>query len=101
MALQPTSTGSTTQTLQATPAATSSAPAPPAPAAGRPTTASRYAANVSGARRTATATTTTGAIDIDERVPYFSKDLRRIVATAAFMLVLIIGGSLLLPVLLH
>ena len=76
-------------------AAADTAPSRPA-APGRPVAASRYASSVSGPRRTAAATASTGTIDIDERVPYFSKDLRRIVMTAAIMVVLIIAGSLLL-----
>ena len=81
-----------TTTTSAAPAA--AAPRPPAPA--RSATASRYASSVSGPRRGAASTVTTGTIDIDERVPYFGKDLRRIVITAAFMLAVIIAGSLLL-----
>ena len=76
-----------------------SSPATPSPAASapaRPVAAARYASNVSGPRRGAVATASTGTIDIDERVPYFSKDLRRIVITAVIMVALIIGGSLLL-----
>jgi hypothetical protein len=37
-----------------------------------------------------------GTIDIDERVPYFSQDLRRILVTAVVMVAAIIAGSLLL-----
>ena len=62
----------------------------------QPTASSRYASNVSGPRRAGAATVTTGTIDIDERVPYFGKDLRRIVITAAVMVVIIVGASFLL-----
>lgn len=63
----------------------------------QPTTStSRYASAVSGPRRAGGATTTVGTIDIDERVPYFGKDLRRIVLTAAVMVVIIVGASFLL-----
>lgn len=68
----------------------------PAAAPSRPAAASRYAGSVSGPRRGTQATAGTGTIDIDERVPYFSTDLRRIVITAVIMVALIIGGSLLL-----
>jgi hypothetical protein len=61
-----------------------------------PTSSSRYASSVSGPRRGGAATVTTGTIDIDERVPYFGKDLRRIVITAAVMVVIIVGASFLL-----
>jgi hypothetical protein len=57
---------------------------------------SRYASAVSGPRRGGTAAATVGTIDIDERVPYFGKDLRRIVITAAVMVVIIVGASFLL-----
>jgi hypothetical protein len=85
----------------ATAAAAATTPAPatasrPAVAPSRPATGARFASNVSGPRRAAAATSVTGTIDIDERVPYFSRDLRRILATASIMIVLIIVGSLLL-----
>lgn len=72
------------------------APASPSPVPLKSAPASRYAGSVSGPRRGAAATSSTGTIDIDERVPYFTKDLRRIVITAAIMVVLILAGSLLL-----
>ncbi|MDQ6746582.1 MAG: hypothetical protein M3010_00540 [Candidatus Dormibacteraeota bacterium] len=50
---------------------------------------------MSGPRRGA-AVASTGTIDIDERVPYFGSDLRRIVITAGLMVLIIIGASLLL-----
>lgn len=62
----------------------------------RPAPASRYAGSVTAPRRGAVATTTTGTIDIDERVPYFAQDLRRILVTAVVMIAAIIAGSLLL-----
>jgi hypothetical protein len=65
------------------------APAPPA----KPT----YATGITGPRRaTAGATAATGTIDIDARVPYFASDLRRVLATASVMIVLIVAGSLLI-----
>jgi hypothetical protein len=72
------------------------ATAPATPAAPRPASASRYAGTVSGPRRGPAAAASTGTIDIDERVPYFAKDLRRILVTAGVMVVIIIGASLLL-----
>jgi hypothetical protein len=57
---------------------------------------SRYTSAVSGPRRGGAAAATVGTIDIDERVPYFAKDLRRIVMTAAVMVVIIVGASFLL-----
>ena len=72
-----------------TQAQASPGPSSPAPAA-------RYAGSVSAPRRAAVAAATAGTIDIDERVPYFSKDIRRVVMTAAVMVVLIVVASLLL-----
>ena len=64
----------------------------PAPAA-KPA----YATGITGPRRAAGgATAATGAIDIDARVPYFASDLRRVLITAAVMIVLIVAGSLLI-----
>ncbi|MFN2462584.1 MAG: hypothetical protein ABR573_01610 [Candidatus Dormibacteria bacterium] len=47
-------------------------------------------------RRGAIAGAATGTIDIDERVPYFARDLRRIVMTAVAMIVAIIVFSFIL-----
>jgi len=50
-----------------------------------------------GPRRAAGgATAAAGTIDIDARVPYFASDLRRVLITAAVMIVLIVAGSLLI-----
>ena len=74
----------------------------PAPAAAAPrsvsraATTSRYAGSVTAPRRGGTAVASTGTIDIDERVPYFAKDLRRIVMTAGGMLLVIVAFSFLL-----
>jgi hypothetical protein len=75
---------------------TEQAVAAAAPAAPRPAATSRYAGSVSGPRRGAAAVVSTGTIDIDERVPYFAKDLRRILVTAAVMVVIIVGAAFLL-----
>jgi hypothetical protein len=77
------------------PAATVSAETA-APRQQPPAPTSRYASAVSGPRRGGTTAATVGTIDIDERVPYFGKDLRRIVITAAVMVVIIVGASFLL-----
>ncbi len=67
------------------------APAPTPPA--KPT----YATDITGPRRAAGgATAAAGTIDIDARVPYFASDLRRVLITAAVMIVLIVAGSLLI-----
>lgn len=76
--------GTESQTAEATPRPQTSA------------ATSRYASAVSGPRRGGAATATVGTIDIDERVPYFAKDLRRIVMTAAVMVAIIAGASFLL-----
>jgi hypothetical protein len=68
----------------------------PVRAAPRPTPASRYAGSVTAPRRGNTPASSSGTIDIDERVPYFARDLRRIVVTAAIMVILIVGASFLL-----
>ena len=60
-----------------------------------PKVAPAYASGISGPRRPA-ATATSGSIDIDARVPYFASDLRRVLITAAVMIVLIVVGSLLI-----
>ena len=70
--------------------------ATPVRSPGRPAPASRYAGSVTAPRRGAIASTTAGTIDIDERVPYFAQDLRRIMVTAALMVIAIIAASLLL-----
>jgi hypothetical protein len=62
----------------------------------RPAPASRYAGSVTAPRRGAAQAVSTGTIDIDERVPYFAQDLRRILVTAGVMIAAIIAGSLLL-----
>ena len=66
------------------------APAAPRPAAARP---QPFTAPITGPRRAAAATATTGTIDIDTRVPYFTSDLRRIALTAGVMLAIIIIAS--------
>ncbi|GAC1576900.1 MAG: hypothetical protein NVS3B24_07230 [Candidatus Dormibacteria bacterium] len=75
-----------------------SAPVPAAArtAASRPGPASRYAGSVTAPRRGAAVVTNAGTIDIDERVPYFAQDLRRILVTAVLMVVAIIAASFLL-----
>jgi hypothetical protein len=74
------------------PSSASAAARPSAPAA-----APNYASGISGPRRGAGgAVAGAAAIDIDARVPYFSSDLRRVLITAAVMIVLIVGGSLLI-----
>jgi hypothetical protein len=73
---------------QAAGAMASAAPAPQrqAPA---------YAVGVSGPRKAA-ATAQTTTIDIDARVPYFARDLRRIAITAGLLLAAIIAASFLI-----
>ena|SRR5438094_5747158 len=66
------------------------APATPRPAAARP---QPFTAPITGPRRAAAAATSTGTIDIDARVPYFTSDLRRIALTAGVMLAIIIIAS--------
>ena len=74
----------------------------PAPVAAAPrsvsrgATPSRYAGSVTAPRRGGTAVASTGTIDIDERVPYFAQDLRRILVTAVLMVAAIIAASFLL-----
>ncbi|MFN2465948.1 MAG: hypothetical protein ABR598_06755 [Candidatus Dormibacteria bacterium] len=100
VALQPTSRAPQTAadpTAQATGATAAAVATPPASTPpGRSSSTSRYAGTVSGPRRGAATTAATGTIDIDERVPYFAGDLRRIVITAGAMLLVIIGASFLL-----
>jgi hypothetical protein len=61
--------------------------------ANRPT----YASGITGPRRAVGgAAAATATIDIDARVPYFASDLRRVLITAAVMIVLIVAGSLLI-----
>jgi hypothetical protein len=62
-----------------------------------PATRPTYTAGITGPRRaTQGAAAAAGTIDIDSRVPYFASDLRRVLVTAAVMIVLIVAGSLLI-----
>lgn len=71
--------------------------ASPQPAAAAPAAkaAPSYSSGITAPRRPATQVAT-GAIDIDARVPYFASDLRRVLVTAAVMIVIITAGSLLI-----
>ncbi len=74
-------------------------PAPASSAAARPSAPAAvpsYASGISGPRRAPVGAAAGAAIDIDARVPYFSSDLRRVLVTAAVMIALIVGGSLLI-----
>jgi hypothetical protein len=77
----------------ASPAAAPATGTPAAPAGRGPSTPS--SAGITGPRRPLTPAAA-GTIDIDARVPYFTADLRRVLITAAVMVVLIVVGSLLI-----
>ena len=81
---------------EAAPATADQVTAPAPRAAARPVAASRYAGSVTAPRRGAGVAASTGTIDIDERVPYFAQDLRRILVTAVLMVAAIIAASLFL-----
>jgi hypothetical protein len=73
----------------ADPAVDAPVTAAPAP---RPQAPSRFATSVSTARRGGAAAAV-ATIDIDERVPNFGKDMRRLLVTAAIMVAIIIVAS--------